>query len=69
MYVCMYTYTHTYKQTHTHTHTHTHIPQSYVSLLNSDDQSDIAQKIISEGLARVDKRKDRRLTKLVRKSS
>ena len=46
-----------------HTHTHT---QSYVSLLNSDDQSDIAQKIISEGLARVDKRRDRRLTKLVR---
>ncbi|XP_064396921.1 staphylococcal nuclease domain-containing protein 1-like isoform X1 [Halichondria panicea] len=39
--------------------------QSYVSLLNSEDKTDIARKMIAEGLARLDKRKDRRLSKLV----
>ena len=75
-----HTHTHTHTHTlpphiHTHTlplyttsthHTHTHYPpQSYVSLLNSEDKTDITRKMIAEGLARVDKRKDRRLSKLV----
>ncbi len=61
------TYTRLYIQIHlppTHTHTH-YPPQSYVSLLNSEDKTDIARKMIAEGLARLDKRKDRRLSKLV----
>ena len=52
--------------THTHTHTHTQNLQEYVSLQNVTDNSDLGEKLIREGLMRAERRKERRLAKLVR---
>lgn len=39
--------------------------QEYVTLQHVSDNTDVAQKLISEGLLRVERKKDRRLTKLL----
>ena len=58
-----HTRTHTHTM-HTHTHTHTHT-QEYVSLQHLTDSTDVAEKLITEGVLRVDKRREKRLAKLV----
>ena len=63
MHTRMHGRTHTCTHTHTHTHTHT---QEYVSLQNVTDNSDLGEKLIREGLMRAERRKERRLAKLVR---
>ena len=43
--------------------------QEYVSLQNVADNSDLGEKLIREGLMRAERRKERRLAKLVRRRS
>ena len=41
-------------------------PQEYVSLLQASDNTDIAAKLISEGLLRAENRREKKVEKLVR---
>lgn len=41
-------------------------PQEYVSLLQASDNTDIAAKLISEGLLRAENRREKKVAKLVR---
>ena len=39
--------------------------QEYVTLVDCEDDSDVGESLIHEGLVRVERRKDRRVTSLV----
>jgi len=60
-----FTHNHPHIFTHPYPHTHTH-SQEYVSLQSVTDNSDLGEKLIREGLMRAERRKERRLAKLVR---